>query len=134
MTAAATRDDLAGLVTVLTEQAVTQRKWQQEYEAKAAVLTGETRVVFERFAAQAKGTAHAFEVSADMIRKYVSVPWQVMLTLTTTLIAVGPNGRTDSRTHREPLTEQACLLAVTRLLSEEPDEHGWTLVALRTSP
>ena len=59
---------------------------------------------------------------------------RLMLTLTTTLITVGPNGQTDSRTHREPLTEQACLLAVTRLLSEEPDEHGWTLVALRTSP
>ena len=56
-----------------------------------------------------------------------------MLTLTTTLVATGPNGTTDSRTHREPLTEAACLLAVTRLLSEEPDAQGWTVIALRTS-
>lgn len=71
MTAAATRDDLAAVVTALTEQAATQRRWQQEYEAKAAALDGLNRALFERFAAQARGTAEGFEVSADMIRKYV---------------------------------------------------------------
>jgi hypothetical protein len=74
MSAAATRDDLAGLVVALTESAAMQRRWEAEYDAKAETLTGSARDVFLRFAAQAKGTATAFEVSADMIRKYVTVP------------------------------------------------------------
>jgi hypothetical protein len=57
-----------------------------------------------------------------------------MLTLTTTLVAVAPNGQhTESRTHREPLTEAALLRAGTRLMTQEPDEHGWVVMALRTS-
>jgi hypothetical protein len=57
-----------------------------------------------------------------------------MLTLTTTLVAVAPNGQhTDSRTHREPLTEAALLRAGTALMTQEPDEHGWIVMALRTS-
>ena len=89
MSAAATRDDLASVVTALTEAAATQREWQAEYEAKALVArrqsderyvgTGELQdrtveSLMARFAAQAKGTAHGFEVSADMISKYVQVP------------------------------------------------------------
>lgn len=57
-----------------------------------------------------------------------------MLTLTTTLIAVGPNGQhIDPRTHREPLTESALLRAGVALITQEPDAKGWTVVALRTS-
>jgi hypothetical protein len=88
VTAAATRDDLASVVTALTEQAATQRQWQAQYEAMATaenalVLKSETpsaiawhranEALHERHAATARGTAHAFEVSADMIRKYVDV-------------------------------------------------------------
>jgi hypothetical protein len=73
MTAAALRDDLAGLVHAFTVGAATQRVWEKEYDAKAATLTGDTRLVFERFAAQAKGTAWAFEIAADMLNKYVDV-------------------------------------------------------------
>lgn len=73
MSAAATRDDIESVIKALTEQAATQRKWQAEYEAKAAALTGLSRATFERFAAQARGSAHAFEVSADMISEYVHV-------------------------------------------------------------
>jgi hypothetical protein len=57
-----------------------------------------------------------------------------MLTLTTTLIAVGPNGQhVDSRTHREPLTEASLLRAGTALMTQEPDAQGWIVMALRTS-
>jgi hypothetical protein len=88
MSAQATRDDLLSVVTELTEAAATQREWQAEYEAKALVArrqaderyvgTGEIQdrtveSLMARFAAQAKGTAHGFEVSADMISKYVGV-------------------------------------------------------------
>ena len=55
-----------------------------------------------------------------------------MLTLTTTLITVGPNGQTDSRTHREPLTEAALLRAGVALITQDPDERGWIVMALRT--
>lgn len=75
MSAAATRDDLAAVVHALTESAATQRQWQAEYEAKIPELVEpESKALFGRFAAQAKGTAFAFEVSADMIRKYVDAP------------------------------------------------------------
>jgi hypothetical protein len=56
-----------------------------------------------------------------------------MLTLTTTLVAVAPNGQTDSRTHREPLTEAALLRAGTALMTQEPDAQGWIVMAIRTS-
>jgi hypothetical protein len=74
MTAAATRDDLLSVVTALTEQAATQRQLQRDYEARAITCDELTRAMYERFAAQARGTAWAFEVSADMISKYVSAP------------------------------------------------------------
>jgi hypothetical protein len=89
MSVAATRDDLASVVTALTNAAVLQRKWQAGYEANASAsraAAGDTEdelerarhrsvmALYERFAAQARGTAHGFEVSADMIRRYVSVP------------------------------------------------------------
>jgi hypothetical protein len=79
---------LAAVVTALTEQAATQRKWQAEYEAlataeNALALAHKTPLmvahhrrqqsVHERHAAQARGTANAYETSADMIRKYVGV-------------------------------------------------------------
>jgi hypothetical protein len=57
-----------------------------------------------------------------------------MLTLTTTLVAINAHGQhVDSRTHREPLTEAALLRAGTALMTQEPDEHGWVVAALRTS-
>jgi hypothetical protein len=46
MSAAATRDDLAGLVVALTESAAMQRRWEAEYDAKAETLTGSARDVF----------------------------------------------------------------------------------------
>jgi hypothetical protein len=63
------------VVTALTESAATQRQWEKEYRATAAQLNDEpsTKAMWLRFAAQAKGTAWAFEVSADMISKYVGV-------------------------------------------------------------
>lgn len=73
MSAAATRDDLASVVTALTEQAATQRKWQAEYEDKAEGSSGGTRELWLRFAREAKGAAFAFEISADMLNKYVGV-------------------------------------------------------------
>ena len=88
MSAAATRDDLASVVTALTESAVTQRTWQAQYEALAEAenrlaLSSETPVVIahhraqqalhERHAVQARGTANGLEIGADMIRKYVDV-------------------------------------------------------------
>lgn len=57
-----------------------------------------------------------------------------MLTLTTTLVAVDAHGQhTDSRTHREPLTEAALLRAGTALMTQQPDANGWIVMALRTS-
>jgi len=57
-----------------------------------------------------------------------------MLTLTTTLVAIDAHGQhTDSRTHREPLTESALLRAGVALITQEPDARGWTVIALRTS-
>jgi hypothetical protein len=74
VTAAATRDDLASVVTALTEQAAKQRHFQAQYEAKAhAALDNYERSVWVHAAAVARGTANGFEVSADMISKYVSV-------------------------------------------------------------
>ena len=74
MSAAATRDDLAAVVTALTESAAEQRKWQAEYIALAVAADSvEARTVWNRNAAMAQGTALAFEISADMISKYVSV-------------------------------------------------------------
>jgi len=76
MTAEATRDDLAAVVTALTESAAEQRRWEAKYEARALECDGDSwavRMLWERFAAHARGAAHAFEVSADMISKYVSV-------------------------------------------------------------
>jgi hypothetical protein len=72
MTAATTRDDLASVVTALKDSALEQRRWQAEYEAKAAQLDGANRALFERFAAQARGSATAYEVSADMLKRYVT--------------------------------------------------------------
>lgn len=87
---AATRDDLLSVVSALTVSAVEQRRWEQEYRGKAEAsfrLANEhdenpllyakyrsEQNMFERFAAQAAGTANAFEISADMINKYVEVP------------------------------------------------------------
>jgi hypothetical protein len=89
VSAAATRDDLAAVVTALSEQAATQRRWEAEYETSAATSRASAasttdqleyerhrsvQHLNEKFAAQARGTATAYEVSADMIRKYVTVP------------------------------------------------------------
>lgn len=89
MTAAATRDDLLSVVSALTQSAEQQRVWEQEYRAKAQVSRDAARdtdnqldyqryrteeSLWERFASHASGTANAFEVSADMINKYVTVP------------------------------------------------------------
>lgn len=74
MSAAATRDDLASVHKALSDQAAVQRKWQAEYEARAAAARDVyERAVWERAGAMARGTASAFEVSADMISKYVAV-------------------------------------------------------------
>jgi len=56
-----------------------------------------------------------------------------MHTLTTTLVAINAHGQhTDSRTHREPLTEAALLRAGVALITQDPDERGWIVMALRT--
>jgi hypothetical protein len=89
VSAAATRDDLAAVVKALTDSAAEQRRWQAEYEAKARfsrdladasdndlvrrVALAE-QYMNDRHAALARGTATGYEVSADMISKYVSVP------------------------------------------------------------
>jgi hypothetical protein len=88
VSAAATRDDLASVVQALTGSAKEQRRWQAEYEAKAAaqfrlsnendedpLLSAQHRAnqaLWERFAAQARGSATAYEVSADMLKRYVT--------------------------------------------------------------
>ena len=73
MSAAGTRDDLLSVVTALTEAAATQRKWQAEYEEKAHFTVNRDLQAIEwrRCAAMARGAANAYEVSADMISKYV---------------------------------------------------------------
>jgi len=75
VSAAATRDDLASVVTALTESAAMQRRWQTEYKEKATQCDGDSLLhgLWLRFAAEARGTALAFEISADMISKYVGV-------------------------------------------------------------
>ena len=76
MSAAATRDDLASVVKALTESAAVQRRWQAEYKEKATRSEGDSlvRELWLRFAAEARGTALAFEISADMLSKYVGDP------------------------------------------------------------
>jgi hypothetical protein len=52
-----------------------QRRWQTEYKEKATQCDGDSLLhgLWLRFAAEARGTALAFEISADMISKYVGV-------------------------------------------------------------
>jgi hypothetical protein len=77
VSAAATRDDLAAVVASLTDSAAVQRQWQAEYETKAAERASAADLIshsmYERFAAQARGTANGLEIGANMISKYVGV-------------------------------------------------------------